>query len=219
MAFRTLKGFMKLQKLGGYAAFAGILLVILIGFCEFRINQFGNLSDPVKAMAAVLAVPNVFYGFNLIIILGRILDLVVRFALYERMQAGAPNLTRAMLIAASAVTIIAIANSMIAFANIRLIQQIQDVSVYRAWDMINTGLNHALDHAGAWVGLFAGCAIVRTRAFSRILGGLILLGLLLGILKYLVPQLEVVSTALGFIATIWIGIALIRQKQPQPEAA
>jgi hypothetical protein len=72
---------MKLQKLGGYAAFASVLLVILYVFCEFRIYQFGNLSDPVKAMAAVLAVPNVFYVANLIIILGRILDLVIRFAL------------------------------------------------------------------------------------------------------------------------------------------
>jgi hypothetical protein len=207
---------MKLQKLGGYAAFASVLVVILIGFCEFRINQFGNLSDPAKAMVAVLAVPNVFYIFNLIIILGRILDLVVRFALYERMQAGAPNLTRAMLIAASAVTVIAIADSMIAFANIRLIHQIQDVSVYRAWDMINTGLNYAIGHAGAWAGLFAGCAILRTRAFSRILGVLILLSLLLGISKFIVPQFEVVGIVLDFIATIWIGIALLR-KQPRLE--
>jgi hypothetical protein len=210
---------MKLQKLGGYAAFAIILGIILIGFCEYRIHQFGDLSDPVKAMAAVLAVPNVFYVFNLIIISGRILDLVVRFALYERMQAGAPNLTRAMLIAASAVTVIAIANSMIAFANIRLIHQTKDVSVYRAWDMINTGLNYALNHAGAWVGLFTGFAILRTHAFSRILGGLILLSLLFGILKFIVPQLQVVGLLLGFIATIWIGIALLRKQQPQVEAA
>jgi hypothetical protein len=209
---------MKLHKLGGCAAFASILAVILIGFYEFRIYQFGDLNYPVKAMAAVLGAPNIFIVFNLLILFASILDLVFNLALHERMQADGPYLTRAMLIAASSATVMAVAYTMIALANIRLIHKTQDVSAYTTWDMINAGLNNACSFAGGWASLFAGCAILRTRAFSRILGGLGILNGLIGIPIFIVPQLSAIGVLPGFIAKAWIGIALFRQKQHKAEA-
>jgi hypothetical protein len=75
-------------------------------------------------------------------------------------------------------------------------------------------------YAGGWAFLLLGCAILKTRSFSRILGWLFLFAGI-GRILHTIPQLLVLGAIEGplyFVAIFWIGIALLRQKQPQPAA-
>ena len=204
---------MKLQKLGGYAAFASLCigLAVLVSFSLTQ-KRFGNLSNPLKAMTAIKA----SYLPFLLMMIGSIIGLVVYFALHERMQADAPYLTRLMLFAALAATIVGIADAIIAFACIEKIPQTQDVSAYLAWGVIHTGLINTEGCLLGWTLLFAGIAILRTRAFSRILGGLLLLTGIIAIPRFIISQLQQIAHLLEGVSIVWIGIALLWQKQSQP---
>ena len=141
---------------------------------------------------------------------------VVIVALHERMQAKAPCLTRLMLIAAAITTAMAIAESIINLKCVAMIISQQDLSAFRACFAVTQGLHGANGHAGAWTYLFLGLAVLKTRAFSRIIG---MLSVLIGILW--IPNFFIIE--IGFklltpiyiglcaVATIWIGIALLRQ--------
>jgi hypothetical protein len=213
---------MKPQRLGGFAAIASVCAyIILVAFASLRLRQFGDLSDPVKAMSALSAAPVDFYMVNLLLIVCYILWLIATYALYECMQADAPHLTRMALIAASAGTATGIAAAIVSTKAIGMIAPMQDISAYRAFNAIADGLNAMGGHAYGWVGLLIGCAVLKTRAFSRIPGWLFLLA---GILWVRIPI--PIPTGLGFInlipwifcivSFVWFGIALIRYKQPQP---
>jgi hypothetical protein len=65
-------------------------------------RRFGDVSDPVKIMAAYSTAPGYGQAIAVLSIICYILLLIWVFALHERMKADAPYLTRAMLIAMSA---------------------------------------------------------------------------------------------------------------------
>jgi hypothetical protein len=143
-------------------------------------------------------------------------------ALHERMQADAPCLSRLMLIAASAVTAIAIVESLVFLECFLMISQ-QDISAFRACRAVTNGLYLALNHACGWAFMFLGCAVLKTRAFSRIVGVIdILTGIIWipgpFIIQFGFGFLGLIIYALSGIGSIWIGIAMIRQKQFQPKS-
>lgn len=208
---------MKLQRLGGYAAIASVCVFIpVVAFTILVLKRFGDLSDPMKAMIAYSAAPADFYVLGMLSIVFCILWLIVIFALHERMQANAPHLTRIALIAASAGTAVYITYFIIRTKGMGMIVPTHDISAYRALDAIAAGLQSMAYHAYGWACLLLGCAVLRTRAFSRIIGGLVLLA---GILWIPITGLEFINMIpywLIEVSFIWFGIALIRQKQPQP---
>jgi hypothetical protein len=213
---------MKLQKLGGYAVFA----MMFVGSITLAVRTLplSDLNDPAKVMAAVSAAPAKYYLSTLLYIAGYILFLITIIALHERMQANAPYLTRTMLISMSACTAMAIAESIINLKSIGMIVPTQDLSAFRASWAATQGLHSAGAHICGWACLFLGCAILRTRAFSRILGGLFLLTGILWIPNFVFVQIgfELITPIhkLSFaVASIWIGIALLRQQQPQPASS
>jgi hypothetical protein len=212
---------MKLQRLGGYAAIASICVyTVLIAFASLRLRHFGDLSDPLKAMAARSAAPADFYVINLLLIVGYILWLILTFALHERMQANAPHLTRMALIAATVGTAIAITESMISTRMIEMIVPTKDVSAYRALEAMTAGLSSLEGHAYGWVCLLIGCAVLSTRAFSKIPGWLFLLAGILWIPRSYVPMgpqfLSLISWLFCFVSIVWFGIVMLRKKQSRP---
>jgi hypothetical protein len=207
---------MKLQRLGGYAAITSIcVFIVYIALSILVQKRFGDISGPVKVMAAVSAAPAGYYAFNMLMIVCFILLLIMVFALHERMQANAPHLTRMMLIAASAGTVMVVTEQMILLKSVEIIFPTQDVSAYRACSAIADGLHSMGGHAYGWAALLVGCAILRTSTFSRMLGWLFLLAGILLIPLFVVPQVYGISHLLVCVSTVWIGIALLRQ-QPQP---
>jgi hypothetical protein len=140
------------------------------------------------------------------------------------MQANAPYLTRLMLIAASTSAAMTIAESIINLKSIKMIIPQQDISAFRACWAVNLGLDSAAFHALAWASLFLGCAVLKTRAFSRVLGWLFFLVGILWIPNFFLVQIGFArgSYRIGLlsfcVAIVWIGIALLRQKQSQPSA-
>ncbi len=212
---------MTLQRLGGYAAIVGLFGYMVEVALVANIRPLGDWSDPAKMMAALSAAPAKFYLYALLWMAGYILVLIMIFALHERMQGNAPYLTRLMLIAASISTAMAIAETVINLKSVAMIISQQDISAFRACWAVTQGLHWAEGHACAWAFLFFGCAALKTRAFSRILGWLFLLTGILWIPQFFFIQIGFIllwpiTGLLGGVAIVWIGVALLRQKQPQP---
>jgi hypothetical protein len=211
---------MKLQRLGGYAIFAS--WIAFIAYVKFASGVF---IQPIttKTMAALSSARTEFYLCALFFLISYVLFLVPYAALHERMRADAPCLTRLMLIAASTATVIAIAESTILLKCFGMIIIQQDISAFRACLAVGNGLWFAVNHACGWATLFAGCAILKTRAFSRIVGVLSILSGIVWIPSPFVVEIGFsfigpIIYALSGIGSIWIGIEMIRQKQFQPES-
>jgi hypothetical protein len=216
--FTNWEVFMKLQKLGGYSAFATLLTgIAMVLYAVLLLNrQTAYMDGPAKAMAAMLAMPNQFYVLLLLIAISNVLGFILVLALHERMQADAPYLTRIMLIAASAGTTMKIAMCLIFFQGIVLLAPMQDLSAFRAFTSVMLGVDLAADLAGALSDVFRGCAILRTQAFSHGIGWLFLLAGIISIPHFIAPILGIISILPSGTAVVWTGIALLRQKQPQP---
>jgi hypothetical protein len=207
---------MKLQRLGGYAALAALFLAmaneLLIIFLQSR-TAFAD--GPVKGMAANLAMPTEFYVMNLLPIVYSIIGFMWALALHERMQANAPYLTRIMLIAFAAFTALKIAESFIGFEGTAVLAPMQDLSAFKAFITVIGGLHNASNHAFGWYVVLIGCTILRTHAFSRFIGCLFLLEGILLMAERTAPILGLISASASVIAIVWIGIALLREKQFQ----
>jgi hypothetical protein len=214
IAFYIFGGFVKLQKLGGYSAFASLLtgIAMVLYAVLFLYRRTAYMDSPAKAMAAMLAMPNPFYVLLLLIAVSNIFGFILVLALHERMQADAPYLTRIMLIAASAGTAMKIAMCIIFFQGIVLLAPTQDLSAFRAFNSVLLGVDYAADLALALSIVFRGCAILRTHAFSHGIGWLCLLAGIIAIPHFIVPIIGIICILPGGTADVWTGIALLRQK-------
>ncbi len=213
---------MKLQKLGGYAAIASVCFFIIRNIVQGPLSM-----DAAKAMAAFSARPAHIVVVFLLFIIGSILTFVMFLALHERMKADAVYLTRIMLIAASALVAVWIATSIVFLMGGGIILPTQDVSAFRALFAMGLSLGMMGHHAQGWAFLLLGCAVLKARSFSRILGWLSLFAGIIWIPTSIVPQLfraiqlegiPSIANLLSFVSAVWIGIALLRQKQSQPAA-
>jgi hypothetical protein len=217
---------MKLQKLGGYAAIAS--LFVIVSFLAIAINlgeRFGGdvWANPAKYMAAVSTAPVNFYSVNLLHTVHFIFWQILFFALHERVQNKAPQLTRIALIAVSAGTAFVVAGFIIQFAMIRMtFRHMVPMQDYAAWrstvSAIVNGLILAAFHFYGWAGLLMGWAIVRMRPFSTIPGWLFVVTGIVCILAFVLevaPNIGPISHIIASIAAVWIGIALLRQNQPK----
>jgi hypothetical protein len=205
---------MKLQKLGGYAAIASFLFFLVPGQ-----KNPGALSDPTTAMAALSSAPVAYYVPQLLGIVLCILWLILILALAERMRADAPHLTRIATIAASFGAAAGIITSIAWTKAIVVIAPTKDVSAYMAFSAMAGTFWSFSGHAFGWVGLLIGCAILKTRAFSKIPGWLFILA---GIFWVRIPiplklgAGALIPWVLYSVSFLWVGIALLRQKQPEP---
>ncbi len=143
--------------------------------------------------------------------------------LHERMQANAVYLTRIMLIAASASLVVGVTALIgLLMGGGMVIAPEKDVSAFRALSAMGISLGIMVHHTLGWAYFLIGCAVLKTRSFSRILGWLFIFAGIVWIPTFMVPQLlrisqlPVIAGILAVVATVWIGIALLRQKRPQP---
>ena len=210
---------MKLQRLGGYAAIVAMCVGTagVLALSPVIQRRFGELSDPTKIMAAVSAAPAMFYVLNLSTIVAYFLLLVMVLALHELMQAKAPNLTRMMLIAGSAGTILVMTEGLVYLKGMEIVAPAQDISAYRAYTATAAGIGAMGSIAYGCACLLIGCAILKTHALARVLGWLVLLMGLLAITGFIgmIPHLGDIFHLIAVPTTVWIGIALLRQKQPR----
>jgi len=207
---------MKLQKLGGYAAIVSICAYLAaVGVILFKAGF--ALTDPAKLVTALLAAPAYSYAFFLLFTVSYLLLFIVAFALQERMEGNAPHLTRLMLIAASAFTVMLFMYVMISWEGSKIITPTHDVSAYRALIAITVGFLKTAGILAACACLFTGGAILKTRSLSRALGWLYLLTGVLWMLHFMISLIAIHFVFLAA-ANIWVGIALLRQEQPQPAA-
>jgi hypothetical protein len=217
--FQLWESYMKLQRFGGYAALASIcayLAVVLI--FTVTLGHFGYLNDSVKMMEVTSATPGNLYAGYLLMVVSYIFSLILALALHERMQSSAPYLTRLLVIAAAAATVMQITEAVIFIRQAATIAQTQDFSAWRSLTAITDGLHFTAGHLCAWTVLLSGCAIIRTRALSRTLGWLLLVTGILWLPRFAVPQLGLVPALLSCVGGIWTGIALLREKKFQTAA-
>ena len=212
---------MKLQKLGGYAALASIGAYIVCVEYASLVQPSSIGSDPAKAMAAMSAAPGDCYVIYLLYMASCILGLAVMVALHERMRSRAPYLSHIMLIAASVSTAIWVAEAIVKIVSIRMMVPMMDLSAFTAFWAIWDGLHFAGGHALGWAYLFGGCAILASRSFSRVPGWLFVATGILWVPSFFLIQIGFRFTIPVFtltlcVGTIWIGIALLRQKKLLP---
>jgi hypothetical protein len=212
---------MKLQRLGGYAALASMcaLLAAVLIF-TVTLDRFGSPNDSVKKMMEITsAAPGNFYASYLLMVVCCIFGVIMALALHERMQSKAPYLTRLLVIAAAASAVMQITEAVIFIRQAATIAQTQDISAWKVIMAITDGLRFTGGNLSAWTMLLSGCAIIRTRALSRALGWMSTIAGILWLPRFAVPQLGLIPALLSCVVTIWIGIALLRGKQPQPDSA
>jgi hypothetical protein len=209
---------MKLQKLGGIAAIASIIMTIAYYmFFSLIQEKFGDLSDPAKVITAVATAPVKFYILNLMAILANLLGMFFICALYKLLKNDAPDLSLIMLIAASWATALYMVLGMIFISAINMIVPVKDVSAYRAMDVIITGMTSMSDHAWGWVYLLIGCVVLKIKTFSSILGWISILVGVFWIPWFIIKPfgfelIGTISLVPFIISTIWFGIELLRQK-------
>lgn len=207
---------MKLQKVGGIAVIASIF----VWFAAVLIyNRFGLPGDPVEAMEAY-STSSIYSHIPLFMIEAcYVLYMAFFLSLHERMHAGAPYLTRIMLIAISIAAAMGIMEVVIWITGMQLIVPTRDVSSYRVLDALFNGLHNAGGHAAMWATLFAGWAILKTGTFSPVLGCLTIAASILAIFGFAVPPVgRVYPFYIAYAAILWMGIELLR-KQPVPSTA
>jgi hypothetical protein len=188
------------------------------------VQRFGNVGDQTKFMAAVMDAPLEFGAFYVLFIAHFILLLICYFALYECMRNKAPWLTGIAVIAASAGTAFLIANAIVSLDNVRITYHrtvpLQDYSGFEAtMNAIAGGLLRTAKHCCGWAALLMGSAILQTRFFPAILGWLSIVIGLGGIADFVLAWFHLPITnalhPLVCVSTLWIGIALLRNKQSQ----
>ena len=206
---------MKLQKLGGYAALGvGLILVIMvIRGIVLSLSKSGivTLNDPVKQLDAIGTASPIAafaeYALMLFVVIG-----VVAFvlALRERMQASAPNLMRAVVIAASIACALWIAYGLVGIVGVPSIADAKDYSAYRAVAAIMSGLSLGGDGALGWALLFVGGIALRNKGLPRILSCLCVIKGAVMILEFGKMPIVIAGVLLGIVVYPWLGIVLLR---------
>ena len=220
---------MKLQKLGGYSAFALVCTFIVLTFIVRFILPTVDSGGLANVMTVTLAAPGKFCLYNLVKMVFCIFFLITIIALHERMHTKVPYLSRIMLIAASAFAAIDISGTTVNMLSIETLALTRDLSAFRACWTVTQGLGNAAHFAAASACLFLGCAILASHTFSRLPGVFLVIQGSLGVIKlplgFLVPIKPSFTIIVGGILTIvfctafiLMGIKMLRQESPEPAA-
>lgn len=215
---------MKLQKLGGYAsivlacfniAMLGILATVFSGIAG------SDVYDPTKMMAIYHASIASFWTYYVLSISTGILTLLVAVALQERMQADAPNLMRLAVIAVSIFFALVLSAEMSGIYRNSIVAQTNDPSSFRVFLVLHEYLYFAGISALGWGLLLIGCAALGTGGLPKTLGYIIVVYGFFSISQFAfsISQIAVglgVWFLVGLIAFAWLGVTLLREKQPLP---
>jgi hypothetical protein len=215
---------MKLQKVGGFASIIAVCVLIawspLLNVAVRHGIGSGNAFTPERMMGMDVASTVAYHLLSLGETLYGAMLLLVALALQERMRTSAPNLMRLAVIAASISAAFSLAHATTSSCGYTLLADTKDLSAYRAWAVMLTSFNYAVNYTASGVFLLMGWAALRTRALSHVLSCIILIcgGLT-------VPQVKAgffLHNLYGLLSTaglLWLGIVLLRKHAPNPAAA
>jgi hypothetical protein len=210
---------MKLQRYGGYAAIASLLVVVAYLLLQYQLQKHvvGDISDPSKYRDLVSTAPVGFYVAAVLMVIYTCLLQIMFIALNERMQNKSPQLTLIALIASFAGAVVTVACSIFNFDYIRIALQhgVPERIIEARWTFIlNSDLfRMAFSHFCGWAFLLMGWAILRVRPFSTLLGCLFVITGLLNILGFMLRYFEMAGHLCAFAASVWTGIAMLRLPQ------
>jgi hypothetical protein len=210
---------MKLQKLGGYAALGvGLLLVIMvITAIALRHSNSGIAAwnDPVKRLDAIGSASPVatfaeYVSEYVLMLFMPIAVVPFVLALRERMQTSAPNLMRAVVIAASIACALWIAYGLVGILGVPSIAEAKDYSAYRAVAALLSGLSLGGDGALGWALLLIGGAALKNKGLPRTLSYLCVIKGVIMILEFGRMGIVIAGVLLGLVIYPWLGIVLLR---------
>jgi hypothetical protein len=208
---------MKLQKLGGYASIVLVFVYVAFGMLVPILEGFSGSSDSLdsaKIIAAYKASTIAFHAFYVLCVVAGILTLLLALTLHERMEANAPNIMRIAVIAASIGSALSLTAMVTGFASDRLIAGTGDIAAFRSSHVLLSCVFGASGNAWAWTLLLIGLAAITTQALPRILGYTLFVCGVVMIAQVAFLQLGIVSTLLGLICYVWLGIVLLRKQKP-----
>jgi hypothetical protein len=215
----TMKGF---QKIGGYAAILQGLMFIVILVIQFTVlapqGLAGGNADPAKVVAFAATSPTPFLILNLILVVFSITIILVVLALFERLQAGAPNRMRLAVIAATVASALFLASGLTSFTGFPPIVSLPDTAAaiagQRALNAVTNGLLQGAVFAAGWQGLLNGWAALSTKGLPSLLGYLLVLAGLLGIAGVFVSILGLIGLVVNVVWGLWLGYVLLTQPSP-----
>lgn len=205
-----------LQSVGGVAAliqalgFLAILAIFLVILPSQGFTLPTDLSNPTKVAAAAPTLGLL----NWVTVLFSLTIVVVILALYERLQARAPNRLRLAVAAAVVASGLFLATSMVGIVGGPLLAQ--NPAAGATLGALNQGLLDAARFAAGWSALLWGWAVVTEGGLPRALGYWMLLNGVIAILVFAVPPFQLVGLAVGLIWSVWLGIALLREDASAP---
>lgn len=205
-----------LQSAGGVAAliqavgFLAILAIFLVVLPSQGFAVPTDFTNPTKVAAAA----PVLGLLNWVTVLFSLTIVVVILAIYERLQARAPNRLRLAVAAAVVASGLFLATSMVGIVGGPLLAQ--DPAAGAALSALNQGLLNAAIFAAGWSSLLWGWAVSTEGDLPRPLGYLALLNGVIAILNFVVPPFQLLGRVVGLIWTAWLGIALLREAASAP---
>jgi len=218
-----------MQRVGGIAgilhaaAFVAGPVVLAVTVASLGLHA-ADMTDPAKALPAVLKAYGAFAAWaGMYVLLGASV-LVLALAFDQRLREGAPSLMRAATATGLIATAFFVAAGVLNMTGLPEIaahyssNHDQAGAAYLAFQGVTDGLLSAASLAyGAWL-VMASWAAIRVKAFSR---GLNYLGFTWGIVAALAPfsaDLAVLQL-LGPIWALWMGIVLLRSPASEPTPA
>lgn len=227
--WRMKMNWLTLQRVGGIAAIvhaiafvAGPVTLALV------VSSLGlhatDMTDPAKALPAVLKNYGGFAAWGFMYVLVGATVLVMALAFDQRLREGAPSLVRAATATGMIATGLFVAAGVLdmsGLAEIALhysVNHDQAGAAYLAFQAVTDGLLSAASVTyGAWL-VMAFWAAIRVKAFSRALN---YFGYIWGIIAILAPFSSDLATfqILGPAWALWMGIVLLRSPTvPAPAA-
>lgn len=114
------------------------------------------------------------------------------------------------VIAASIGAGLLVAAGLVSLTGLPKIVSAQDVSAYRALNLVTVGLLLAGTFATGWAEVLTGVTGLTKHSLPKILSSMLLLDGLVEIFEFLFPFFVMVDSAFGLIMGIWLGILLLR---------
>jgi hypothetical protein len=212
-----------MQKWGGLAALLQAVmfasLLIIIPGLGVSLDLF---TDAAKVQAAFQS-PG-YAALNTILLLFSLTVLLVAMGLRDRLQEGAPNRSRLLVMAASIASAMFLLNGMIGFGGGATLAKLagQDLALAKG---LFTPVNAVLDGLAAsfifmtgWVEALAGWAALTTKKLPQALGWLLVVAGVVSILSVLLPfagvDLQILGAVLpvvlNLVWSLWLGVVLWR---------
>jgi len=219
-----------LQKAGGLSALiTGLLLLTFTAMFVVVLPGQGfagaeDLTNPAKVLPFAASSPT-FSLLSLLDVVSAIFQVILVFALYERLQVGSPIIMRIATVSGLFLALFNLALGIIGFVAYSELSSLYPRNpagagaAYLAINSLLDALNLAGPFAYGWWALLASWVALRGGQLPKFLNYLGLLAGVVGIFAFALPILTIVGVVAPIVWFLWLGMVLLRTQAVKHEVA